>query len=177
MLRLVIELITLEPIDLPKRSTRVRIQWRSGVIDERIVERGPWGATPTGIIDRIRNLAGQGLHDDDIAQLFNDEGLITAKQQRWTSGSIKHLRNNFEIKTTPRTRTAVLPERHPVTNWYSVPGAAKRFGVTTGAVQHWIRTGTVVARREQYAQYDAWWLDIDDALALKLDRLRSTRRK
>lgn len=177
MLRLVIEVITLEPIDLPKRTTRVRIQWRSGVIDERFVERGPWGATPTSIIDRIRNLVGQGLHDEDIAQRFNDEGLISAKQQKWTPKSIKHLRNNFEIKIIRRERTAVLPERHPVTNWYSIPGAAKRFGITTGAVQHWIRAGIVVAHREQYAQYDAWWLDIDDALALKLDRSRSARRK
>ena len=64
-----------------------------------------------------------------------------------------------------------------MTNWYSVPGAAKCFGVTPGAVQHWIRAGIVVAHRERYAHYDAWWLDIDDALALKLGRPRSTRRK
>jgi hypothetical protein len=177
MLRLVIEVITLEPIDLPKRTTRVRIQWRSGVIDERFVERGPWGATPTSIIDRIRNMVEQGLHDEDIAQRFNDEGLITAKQQQWTPRSIKHLRNDFEIKIARRARVAVLPERHPVTNWYSIPGAAKRFGITTGAVQHWIRAGTVVAHRERYAHYDAWWLDIDETLALKLDRSRSARRK
>jgi hypothetical protein len=141
------------------------------------VERGPWGATPTSVIDRIRDLVGQGLRDDAIAQRFNDEGLITAKQRRWTPESIRHLRNDFEIKAIRRPRIAVLPERHPVTNWYSIPGAAKRFGVTTSAVQHWIRAGIVVARRERYAHYDAWWLDIDEALAVKLDRSRATRRK
>lgn len=177
MLRLVIEVITLEPIDLPKRTTRVRVQWRSGVIDERLVERGPWGATPTSIVDRIRELAGQGLRDNDIAQRFNDEGLITAKQRRWTAKSIKHLRNDFTIQTTRHQPMPILPERHPVTNWYSVPGAAKRFGVTTGAVQYWIRKGNVIAHRERYAHYDAWWLDIDDVLASKLDRARSMRRK
>lgn len=177
MLRLVIEVIALEPIDLPKRTTRVRIQWRSGVIDERFVERGPWGATPTNIIERIRSLVDQGLYDEQIAQRFNNEGLITAKQQPWTPRSIKHLRNDFDIKISPRARTAVLPERHPVTNRYSVPGAAKRFGITTSAVLYWIRTGVVVAHRERYEQYNAWWLDIDDELALKLDRSRSTRRQ
>jgi DNA invertase Pin-like site-specific DNA recombinase len=177
MLRLVIEVITLEPIDLPKRTTRVRIQWRSGVIDERFVERGPWGATPASIIDRIRDLIGQGLHDDDIAQRFNGEGLITAKQRRWTASAIKHLRNDFAIEKARRPRAAVLPERHPVTNRYSIPGAAKRFGVTIRAVQHWIRSGIVVGHRERYAQYDAWWLDIDDELAAKLDRSASARRK
>ena len=34
----------------------------------------------------------------------------------------------------------------------------------------------VVAYRERYAHYDAWWLDIDDTLARKFDRARSTRR-
>jgi DNA invertase Pin-like site-specific DNA recombinase len=177
MLRLVIEVITLEPIDLPKRTTRVRVQWRSGVIDERFVERGPWGATSANIIDRIRELIEQGLHDDDIAQRFNDEGLITAKQRRWTARSIKNLRVNHSIEKTRKPRAAVLPERHPVTKRYSVPGAAKRFGVTISAIQHWIRLGVVPAHRERYAHYDAWWLDIDDALAAKLDRSISARRK
>jgi len=177
MLRLVIEVITLEPIDLPKRTTRVRVQWRSGVIDERFVERPVWGATPTSVVDRIRELIEQGLHDDDIARRFNDEGLLTARRQRWTPKAIQHVRNDHAIGKARRPRATVLPERHPITNRFSVPGAAKRFGVTTGAVQHWIRSGIVVGHREKYAHYDAWWLDIDDALAKKLDRARSTRRK
>lgn len=177
MLRLVIELITLEPIDLPKRTTRVRVQWRSGVIDERFVERAAWGATPTSIVDRIRDLIAQGFHDEDIARRFNDEGLLTARDQRWTAKAIKRVRNHHVIEKTRRSRGAVLPERHPITNRYSIPGAAKRFGVTTGAVLHWIQTGVVVGHRARYAQYDAWWLDIDDVLASKLDQARSARRK
>jgi DNA invertase Pin-like site-specific DNA recombinase len=176
MLRLVIDVITLEPIDLPKRTTRVRVQWRSGVIDERFVER-PGGATPTTIVERVRGLIAQGVHDEDIAQRFNDEGLVTAKHQRWTTNAIRHVRNDHAIEKARRPRVAVLPERHPITNRFSVPGAAKRFGVTTRAVQHWIHAGIVVGHRERYAQYDAWWLDIDDELARKLDRSGSTRRK
>jgi DNA invertase Pin-like site-specific DNA recombinase len=177
MLRLVIEVVTLEPIDLPKRTTRVRVQWRSGVIDERFVERPAGGATPTSIVERVRGLIGQGLHDEDIAQRFNDEGLLTAKHQTWTASAIQHVRSEHAIEKARRPRVAVLPERHPVTNRFSVPGAAKRFGVTTRAVQHWIQTGIVVGHRERYAQYDAWWLDIDDDLASKLDRSGSARRK
>jgi DNA invertase Pin-like site-specific DNA recombinase len=176
MLRLVIDMITLEPIDLPKRTTRVRVQWRSGIIDERFVER-PGGATPTNIVERVRGLVAQGLHDEDIARRFNDEGLVTAKHQRWTANAIRHVRNEHAIEKARRPRVGVLPERHPVTNRLSVPGAAKRFGVTTRVVQHWIHAGIVVGHRERYAQYDAWWLDIDDELARKLDRSGSTRRK
>jgi hypothetical protein len=177
MLRLVIEMITLEPIDLPKRTTRVRVQWRSGVIDERFVERPVWGATPTSIVDRVRELIGLGLHDEDIARRFNDEGLLTARRRRWTSNAIKHLRNDHTMEKPRRPRVAVLPERHPVTNRFSVPGAAKRFGVTMRAVQQWIQAGLVAGHRERYAQYDAWWLDIDDALASKLDGIVLARRK
>lgn len=177
MLRLVIEVITLEPIDLPKRTTRTRVQWRSGVIDERFVERPAWGATPSSIVDRIRDLIGQGLHDEDIAQRFNDEGLLTTRRGRWTSHAIRHLRHDHSIEKDRQPRAAILPERHPITRRFSIPGAAKRFGVTTRAVQHWIRTGVVVAHRERYAQYNAWWLDIDETLAEKLDRARSARSK
>jgi hypothetical protein len=44
-------------------------------------------------------------------------------------------------------------------------------------VQYWIRAGIVVGHRERYEQYDAWWLDIDEALAIKLERLVSSRHK
>ena len=87
------------------------------------------------------------------------------------------MRNDHAIEKARRPRVAVLPERHPVTNRFSVPGAAKRFGVTTRAVQHWIHAGIVIGHRERYAQYDAWWLDIDDELARKLDRSGSARGK
>lgn len=177
MIRLVIEVITLEPIDLPKRTTRLRVQWRSGVIDERFVERPAWGATPTSIVERIRGLIAEGLHDEDIARRFNDEGVLTTKHHRWTPNAIAKLRNNHAIAKSRRPRTAVLPERHPATNRFSIPGAAKRFGVSTRAVQYWIRAGIVVGHRERYEQYDAWWLDIDEALAIKLERLASSRRK
>jgi DNA invertase Pin-like site-specific DNA recombinase len=176
MLRLVIEIITLAPIDVPKRTTRVRVQWRSGVIDERFVER-PGGATPSNIVERIRVLIGQGLHDEDVARCFNEEGLVTAKHQHWTPHAIQHLRCEHGIEKARRPRIAVLPDRHPITNRFSVPGAARRFGVSTRAVQYWIHTGLVKGHRERYEQYDAWWLDIDDKLAAKLERSSSARRK
>jgi DNA invertase Pin-like site-specific DNA recombinase len=177
MLRLVIEVIALEPIDIPKRTVKVRIQWRSGVIDERFAERGPWGATPASIVARIRELIGQGLHDHDIARRFNNEGLLTVKQQRWTPRAIQRLRNEHSIEKARRPRPTVLPERHPVTNHFSVPGAAKRFGVSTSTINYWIRTGVVAAHRERFAQYEVWWLHINDVLAAKLARTSSAKRK
>ena len=49
MLRLVIEAIALEPIEVPERQTRLRVQWRSGAISELRVARpgrNEWRRTP-----------------------------------------------------------------------------------------------------------------------------------
>lgn len=39
MLRLVVEAITAHPIDVPRRTTRLAVQWRSGAVDDVIVDR------------------------------------------------------------------------------------------------------------------------------------------
>lgn len=168
MLQLVIEAVTLEPIDIPKRTTKLRIQWRSGVVDERLVERPGWGATPPSVVARIRMLISDGRHDDEIAAAFNHDGLVTTKHKAWTAHAITHLRHNHGIAKRPRPRNLPLPDRHPATSEYSVPGAARRLGVTPRQVRRWIEQGVVGVRRERVGRYNAYWLKIDDALAKKL---------
>ena len=42
MLRLVIEAVAIHPIDVPRRLTQIRVQWKSGAVDELTVNRpGP----------------------------------------------------------------------------------------------------------------------------------------
>jgi DNA invertase Pin-like site-specific DNA recombinase len=171
MLRLVIEAITLEPIDLPKPTTRVRVQWRSGVIDERFVERPAGSATPNSIVARVQTLIAAGLHDDEVATQLNRDGFSTTKHLPWTEGAVRHLRHRHQIAKQRRPTSAVLPDRHPITGRYSTPGAARRFGVDYHTVKNWIRRGLVVAHRERYGRYDAIWLDIDERLAAELERL------
>lgn len=176
MLRLVIEAIGLEPIDLPQRMTRIRVQWRSGVVDEQFVLRPGWGKTQPHLIDRIRLLVSEGLHDDEIAQRLNADGVLTARHRPWTERAVATQRRKNSIKNTAKPRNVGLPDRHPVTGWYSAPGAAKRFGVTLTTIKNWIRKEIVVSRRERYGRYDARWLRIDDALATKLEaRTQSAR--
>jgi len=55
MLRLVVQLISLEPVDLPRRGTRVRIQWMSGAVDEHIIDR-PVNGTARRLAMRIQEL-------------------------------------------------------------------------------------------------------------------------
>lgn len=176
MLRVAIEMVTLEPIDLPVCSTRVRIQWCSGTVDERIVERASYqhltAPRPTALLDRVRAMLDEGLSNVEIAQRLNDDGLRTARGNVWTAAAVAHLRQNFELRRARPHRFPFLPDRHPETGRYSVPGAARRFGVTANEVKLWIRRGLVAFHRERFGRYDnAWWLDIDDARAAELERL------
>jgi hypothetical protein len=171
MLRLVIEVVTLEPIDLPRRSTRLRVQWHSGVVDERLVERPPWGATSSSSIERIRTFAAEGLHDEQIAERLNTEWLVTAKHRRWTIHAVQKLRIKHGIEGNAKPRNQALPDRHPQSGHYSIPGAARRFGVPYDTVKNWLRRGLVRAHRERFGRYDARWLEIDDEVAATLERL------
>jgi hypothetical protein len=172
MLRLVIEVITIEPIDIPKRATRVRVQWRSGVIDDLFVERPGWGLTPASVVERIRELTAGGLHDDEVAARLNSDGMRTAKNLPWTASAVIHVRCNNKITKARRPRRTVLPDRHPTTNEFSVRAAAVHLGVTKSMVEYWIKGNAIPSRRERYAQYDAVWLDISDELAAKLRKPR-----
>lgn len=174
MLRLVVEIITIAPIDLPRPSTRLRLQWRSGVVDERFVERPPWGATPASTVDRLGALLAEGLDDEQIVERLNAEGILSGKLRVWTTATVSQLRRRAGlVRTTPdKPRSRPLPDRHPVTGRFSVPGAARRFGVPRGVVRNWIDRGLVAVHREPFGCHArARWLDIDDAVAATLEHL------
>ncbi len=172
MLRLVIEAVSLEPIDLPTPSTRVRIQWTSGAVDERLVERPPSGGTPASVLSRIQAMLDENLDNDQIAARLNDAGVPTAKRKRWTASAVQHTRHSYGLQRKQRLRRTVLPDRHPETGRYSMPGAARRFGVTRETIRSWVKRGLIPVHHEPYSRYNAWWLDIDDNLAVELERLR-----
>jgi DNA invertase Pin-like site-specific DNA recombinase len=170
MLRIVIEAITLEPIDIPS-ATRLRIQWTSGVVDERMVERPRHGETPASTVERIRQLVSDGFDDDAIAGHLNAEHLPSVKRRRWTATAVGKQRRLHGIAGNIRPRNKPLPDIHPETGRYSLPGIARRFGVAKHVVKNWIRAGVFTAHRERFGRYDAWWVDLDDELAAELDRL------
>jgi DNA invertase Pin-like site-specific DNA recombinase len=170
MLRIVIEAITIEPIDIPS-STRVRVQWTSGVVDERFVERSRYGATSTSIVERIRELATAGLHDDVIANRLNGDGLLSSKRHEWTTAAVAKQRRIHGITGNAKPRNRTLPDVHPDNGRYSLPGIARRFNVAKHVVRNWVRAGLLTVHRERFGRYDAAWVDLDDALAAELERL------
>jgi DNA invertase Pin-like site-specific DNA recombinase len=172
MLRLVIEVVSLEPIDIPVRSSRVRVQWKSGALDDQVIERPPWTRAPRplarAILVAIQTMLDQGLANDQIAQRLNDEGLRRRKKKLWTAAAVSHVRTRYKLHRSEKLRYRFLPERHPVNGRYSLHGAAHRFGVSLDVVKSWVRRGLVEVHRERYGRYDARWLDLDDGLVAQL---------
>jgi len=172
MLRLVIEAISLTPIDIPQRATRVRVSWKSGAITELVVERPEHGRrTPRPAAERVRELAQLRLHDAEIADRLNAEGLRTGANRSWTAWAVAWVRTRERVASTaPPPGRGVVPDRDRKGR-FSVIGAARYFGVSVHVVRSWIQRGRVKAARESYV----WWLTIDRACEKRLkDHLKHT---
>jgi DNA invertase Pin-like site-specific DNA recombinase len=176
MLRLVIEAITVSPIDVPRRAARIQVQWKSGVVDERFIDRPVSRAPGAQVIERMRALLAAGADDAAIAERLNAEALLGSRLEPWTARSVARARRGGGLPAPPRHTHTYLPDRHPQTGHYSVPGAARRFGVTISHIKHWIARGLVTAHKQRFGRYDARWLVVDDATATRLEALASACR-
>jgi uncharacterized protein YndB with AHSA1/START domain len=171
MLRLVVEAIAVHPVDVPKRTTRIRVQWSSGAVSELAIVRGHDALkhAPEAIA-RISELAAAGLHDDEIAERLNAAGVRTGAGRAWKENLVLNARRMRRIaRVAPdRPRMPPLPHRHP-DGHYSVPGAAVLFGVSHAVIYVWIRKGLVTTSRADFGTHrDAYWLDIDRVTAVRL---------
>jgi DNA invertase Pin-like site-specific DNA recombinase len=173
MLRLVIEAIAVHPVDVPTRATRIRVQWTSGVVNELSIARpdkGEYRAHAPDAIERIRQLAAAGLHDDEIAMQLNSEGRATGAGMAWKEDLVRGARRHkgIELVVADRPRMRPLPQQHP-DGRYSVPGAAARFGVSRSVVRSWIKQGLVTGSRADFGTHrGVYWLHIDDTAEIRL---------
>ncbi len=181
MLRLVIEAVTLHPIDVPERETLIRVQWQSGAVTELRVprpDRRQQGRTPERAAARIRELAAEGLHDEAIAEQLNREKILTGADKTWHCWSVRWARRRGAIERTApdRPRREPLPDRR-ADGRFSLPGMVRRFGVSETVVRGWIKRGLISGAREDYKQYrKVWWFDIDEATAARLESLSARSR-
>lgn len=182
MLRLVIEVVALTPVEVPRRETHVRIQWCSGAVTELRVprpNRRDRTITPPETLEEIRRMAGEGLREEVIAERLNEAGLLTGVGSAWDRTAVLWVRNRYGIKKTypDRRRRHGLPDQHADGRW-SIPGAARRFGVSQNVVRGWLKRGLVEAHREYYDAYgmDVFWLHIDSEQAEELARVAERSR-
>src|SRR6266498_5361584 len=181
MMRLVIEAISLSPIDVPQRATLVKVAWQSGTVTEIEVPRprpGNGYQIPPAALERVRVLAASGQPDEQIAEILNAEGMRTARGRSWDTWAVRRTRKKERIcRVAPdRPRRAPLPARYP-DGRYSVPGAAKRFGVKWKTVRAWSKRGLVNAERRDFEGHRrVWWIEIPEDIAARLEHLAATFR-
>ena len=182
MMRLVIEAISLSPIEVPRRATRITVAWQSGTVTEIEVprpHRRDLFRTPPPAVERMRGLAAAGRHDEEIAEILNADGMRTGRGLAWNTWAVRWTRKTERIcRVAPdRPRRELLPDQFP-DGRYSVAGAAKRFGVTLDVIRAWVRRGLVPGERNDFqAHRRVWWLEIAEDTAARLERLAAPLRR
>jgi DNA invertase Pin-like site-specific DNA recombinase len=170
MLQLVIEAISLTPIDIPQRATRVRVSWKSGAVSELCIERPEHGRLTTQVAtQRVRELCALKLHDPEIAERLNAEGLHTGASLAWTADAVARVRGRERLACTPLpTARPSVPDRDK-RGRFSVVGAARHFGVSLHVVREWVYQKRVKVSRESYKSHrDVLWLTIGPATERRL---------
>lgn len=170
MLRLVIEAISLTPLDVPQRATQVRVAWKSGAMTELSIDRPEHGRiTSQSAAERVRELCAQALSDNQIAVQLNAEGVRTGAQREWTAWAVARVRTRERLPSSaPLVQRPRVPDQDEQGR-FSVAGAARHFGVSVHVVRGWISQGRVKATREAHgAHHDTLWLTIDRPTAKRL---------
>jgi len=114
MMRLVIEAISLSPIEVPRRATRVKVAWQSGTVTEIEVprpHRRDLFRTPPPAVERMRALAAAGRHDEEIAEVLNTEGMRTGRGLAWNTWAVRWTRKRADLPGRARPAAARAPSR------------------------------------------------------------------
>ena len=95
--------------------------------------------------------------DEEIAAKLNDEGLTSAKGNRFTRSSISWIRHKHKI----------LPVNKKKPHELTVKDVAKRFGVSHNVVYYWIERKILPARRLNHGS--PYWITIDQQKSDELE--------
>jgi DNA invertase Pin-like site-specific DNA recombinase len=180
MLRLVIEAISFQSVDVPRRETLVRVAWKSGAVTDLHVPRPSTSdiRTSDAALSCLRELAAAGVHDREIPERLNAEGFITATGKRWNLDAVRNARSVHRIPSAaPSLPTATpVPDRRQ-DGCYSVLGAARHFGVGKDVIRLWIQKKAVEVSRHPGRSRGALWLHIDEAADARLRQLANDSRE
>lgn len=151
ILRLIIKDITVEKAAEPKQIV-LHIRWQGGAIEDIPVEM------PANYPDRIRyedhiiarvRKLSQCHTDAQIVDLFNEEGLKSAKNQRFTISMIKWIRYKYGIMSQILKRPEEL----------TVNQVMAKFEISRHVVYYWIERKIITARRLNHGS--PYWITID----------------
>jgi len=140
LLRMLIREVSLRPVDVPAKMTKVRVLWQTGVVSELTVERlgrSGWDRSSVEVEEAIAELFAAGLSDEEIAVEVKRRGLLHPRRWHWGGHSVRVLRLRQSLHRDARKPS---PERRS-DGLLSLRGAARRLGVSLPTVRHWIEKG------------------------------------
>ena len=170
LLRLVVREVTISPIDVPARMTRVQVLWQTGAVsDFQIARHSQYTAlaTSAAALALIRDLyLNKKKHDRQIVAELNRRGLRTGQDRSWDRVAVRHVRCDEGI-FRPSSK-ARFPPQQRADGLYSVQAVAARAGVKPALIRYWARTGAFepVAQGRQGRPH---WFKLDPPA---LDRLQ-----
>jgi DNA invertase Pin-like site-specific DNA recombinase len=177
LLRMLVQKVALQPVEVPAPQTRVQVLWQTGAVSELFVDRpGPKGAQATmaPAIRLIQERCAQGWTDQRIASELNQRGLRTGKCHAWGEVAVRWVRARHRIRNPHLQRPgAPLPQRR-ADGLYSLHGVAERFGVTKDKVFYWIEQGWL--RGAEGGRGRPWWFDLNQQ-TIQLLETKARRRR
>jgi DNA invertase Pin-like site-specific DNA recombinase len=180
LLRMVVREVTVSPIEVPARLTRVQVLWQTGAVSDFTVSRKDKytaQATPAETLALIRELYVTEKKDDgEIAAELNRRGLRTGLNRSWTVPAVRRARYGESIyRPSPKARRP--PDRRS-DGLSSVHALAARAGVKPAVIRYWARTGALepVAHhgpgRPHWFMLDATTIDRVQSLAAQYAQRR-----
>jgi DNA invertase Pin-like site-specific DNA recombinase len=176
LLRMLIRDVTLSPIDVPERSTRIQILWVTGATSELRVPRPTntdAARTPEASLKVLREMCERGTTDVAVAAELNRRGLSSRYGKPWTKSGVSWVRRSRGLR---RRHGAYGKRRPPLRRddgLYSVSGVAKLLGITRRRVYIWIAQGDLVPTEGGNGKPVWFRLDTDDIKRLR--ELRASR--
>jgi DNA invertase Pin-like site-specific DNA recombinase len=146
LLRVLIQQVTLTPVDVPRRMTRLQILWHSGAVTEATAERPRrigGTAAPATVVEEIRKRTAEEWSDGAIAEELNRREVATSKGLVWNSESVRAVRQRRKIRSTRAPPKGPLwPTKRP-DGLVSLRGVAERFEVSKRQVRSWRDSGLI----------------------------------
>ena len=175
LLRMLVREVTLSPIDVPERKTRVQLLWQTGAVNDfTVLRRGRSTATPTvpETVELIRQLVAAKKRDVEISAELNRRGLRTGLNRPWAVTSVAWVRSHHGMRRPHGPPSLRVPDRRN-DGLYSIHGVATRFGVAEHTVYYWVDKGWLKGSTERGWGRARWFrLDHETVKQLKAAKAR-----
>ena len=178
IVRLIIQEVLLDQ----KRSRGrvwIRIVWQTGAVSEHGMPRSVRSYNEDygdldHLRDRITALNASGLMDRQVADILNQDGVLTARRTPFTYENVWLLRQRWGLSAVKLNPTGANPLQW-ADGSYSVQGAAAAIGVTPQNIFDYLAAGLLAGR--QITKGQPWQIHLTpEHIAQLRQRLLRTRR-